>query len=124
MTFLLDMNLSPLWIGPLREVGHEAVHWSEIGQPDAPDSEIMAVARMKGWIVFTHDLDFGTLLAHSGAEGPSVVQLREQAIDPQDLGSRVIEGIGACREALELGALVTIDLRRAKARILPILRAR
>ena len=121
MTFLLDMNLSPDWKGPFREAGHEAVHWSEVGTPDA---EIMAFARIKGWIVFTHDLDFGTLLAYSGDDGPSVVQLREQDIDPQDAGSKVVEGIEACRESLELGALVTINLRRAKARVLPIVRAR
>jgi len=73
-------------------------------------------------VVFTHDLDFGTLLAHTGADGPSVIQLREQDVDPIRVGAAVIAGIAQCQEILGLGALVTIDLSRAKARILPIRR--
>jgi len=41
MKILVDMNLSPGWAGFLNGNGIEAVHWSFIGSPDAPDSEIM-----------------------------------------------------------------------------------
>lgn len=122
MRFLIDMNLSPLWEEVLRAAGHEAVHWSTVGSPNAPDSEIMAYAYEGKWIVLTHDLDFGTLLAYTGADGPSVVQLREQNVDPAAIGPAVIAGLAQCRGPLEMGALVTIDLRRAKARILPLRR--
>ena len=77
---VIDMNLSPLWVQLLTDAGHEAVHWSRIGAPNASDREIMAWARSNGFIVFTHDLDFGTILASTDAEAPSVFQLRTQDI--------------------------------------------
>lgn len=72
MKFLLDMNLTPDWVSIIRSGGYEAVHWSLVGNPRANDKELMAWARTHGYIVFTHDLDFGTLLATTEAEGPSV----------------------------------------------------
>ncbi len=61
MRFLIDMNLSPLWVSFLADNGYPAVHWSTIGQPAATDTEIFDFAAANGWIVFTHDLDFGML---------------------------------------------------------------
>jgi predicted nuclease of predicted toxin-antitoxin system len=34
-----------------------------IGTADAPDTEIMDYAHTHGYTVFTHDLDFGAILA-------------------------------------------------------------
>ena len=61
MKIVIDMNLSPQWVQVLMNAGHEAVHWSTIGAPNAPDREIMAWAQANGFVVFTHDLDFGNL---------------------------------------------------------------
>ena len=36
----------------------------------------MQWAITNGYAVFTHDLDFGTMLALSGADGPSVLPVR------------------------------------------------
>jgi len=33
------MSLSPRWIGVLAEAGIEAVHWSTLGEKNAPDHE-------------------------------------------------------------------------------------
>ena len=60
MKFPIDMNLSPLWVSFLAEKGFTAIHWSTIGEPCAPDSEILDFAAANDWIVFTHDLDFGS----------------------------------------------------------------
>ena len=38
MKFLIDMNLSPLWVPFLGAHGFGAVHWSTVGDPRAPDS--------------------------------------------------------------------------------------
>lgn len=76
MKLLVDMNLSPAWLPVLQAAGHEVQHWSTKGNPRALDREIMAWARQNGYVVFTHDLDFGALLAVTGAEGPSVIQVR------------------------------------------------
>ena len=37
MKLVLDMNLSPLLADLLQQQGHEAVHWSAIGDPRATD---------------------------------------------------------------------------------------
>ncbi|MGD0872249.1 MAG: DUF5615 family PIN-like protein [Bryobacteraceae bacterium] len=36
MKFLVDMNLSPLWVPFLSNQGFEAVHWSTVGHSKAP----------------------------------------------------------------------------------------
>ena len=78
MNILLDMNLSPVWVPFLEKAGHEVRHWRDIGSPTAPDTEIMEWARKNKYVVFTHDLDFGTLLYVTNAIAPSVIQLRSE----------------------------------------------
>jgi predicted nuclease of predicted toxin-antitoxin system len=79
---LIDMNLSPLWVAFLQSHGIDALHWSSVGSARTPDNEILQFAVASGWIVFTHDLDFGALLATSGARTPSVLQVRGQDVLP------------------------------------------
>jgi predicted nuclease of predicted toxin-antitoxin system len=50
----------------------------DIGAATATDSILFAYAQHNRLVVFTHDLDFGTLLAHTRASGPSVIQVRAQ----------------------------------------------
>ncbi len=114
------MNLSPDWVPLLRANGFEAVHWSVVGAYDAPDTEIMQWARDHGGVVFTHDLDFGILLAHSKHGGPSVIQVRTQDVSPEHLCPIVLSALRAHGQALESGALLTIDESRSRVRILPL----
>jgi predicted nuclease of predicted toxin-antitoxin system len=81
---LLDVNMSPLWLEYLRAAGHHAVLWTAIGAPRAPDSEIVRYAREQGFVIFSRDLDFGAILAASGAKLPSVIQLRGSGQFPQE----------------------------------------
>jgi len=71
-------------------------------------------------IVFTHDLDFGSLLAHTREHGPSVVQVRAQDTSPEAIGELVVTALLQHREVLEAGALLTIDPQKLRVRILPI----
>ena len=66
----------------LEEAGHTASHWSTIGSLNAPDREVLLWAKANGYLLFTHDLDFGAILAATEAEGPSVIQIRAQDISP------------------------------------------
>ncbi len=120
MKFLIDMNLSPHWVGVLKEAGFDAIHWSNVGDPRAPDHEIMGWAKAKGYIVFTHDLDFGTILAASKSEYPSVIQIRTQDINPHHIGNLVVSVIKQLQENLKKGAIISVDEKRARARILPL----
>lgn len=120
MKLLVDMNLSPRWIGVLTSAGFESAHWSTLGAANAPDAEIMAYARTQGWIVVTHDLDFGAILAVTHGEKPSVVQIRAEDVSPDVIGLQVIIALRQMAAELESGALLTIDPNRTRLRVLPL----
>ena len=80
----------------------------------------MALARTGGYVVFTHDLDFGALLASASDTKPSVVQVRGQDIFPNTIGTKVLTTLRSLTDYLDSGALITIDLRRSRVRLLPI----
>lgn len=120
MKLLIDMNLSPKWAGFLATAGFDAVHWSELGAATAPDSEIMGLAREAGYVVLTCDLDFGTILAVTHGDKPSVVQLRSDILTHESLGKLVVEALRQLEGELAAGALVTIEPERTRLRILPL----
>ena len=120
MKFLIDMNVSPAWVGFLIEAGFEAVHWSQIGQGDAADSEVMQWAAEHDYVVLTSDLDFGAILAATGDQRPSVVQLRSDVLTPDVLGHNVLKSIRRSHQELTEGALVSIDATRMRLRVLPL----
>jgi predicted nuclease of predicted toxin-antitoxin system len=122
MKFVIDMNLSPLWLEVLQGEGWDAVHWSAIGSAHAPDREIMAWAKEHNAVVFTHDLDFGAILAATQANGPSVIQLRTQDVSPPTLRNSLINVIKQYQEILESGALIIVDAHKWRAKILPLQR--
>jgi predicted nuclease of predicted toxin-antitoxin system len=76
MRFVVDVNLSHIWVEALKSSSFSAVHWSQVGNLDANDETIMQWAGANGYIVVTTDLDFGSILAASGEAKPSVVQFR------------------------------------------------
>ena len=120
MKILVDMNLPPEWVGFFEQQGVEARHWSEIGAPTAPDRDIFEWARSNACVVFTHDLDFGAILAASGANAPSVIQVRTQDVLPERIGATIVAALREHAGALESGALLSIDGWRPRVRILPL----
>jgi len=117
---LLDMNLSPAWVGFLVKEGFDAVHWTGVGVPNAPDVEVMRWAREHGHVLLTHDLDFGVLLALTRAVGPSVLQVRVAAPLPEVVGRDVVRVLRLRADAFEEGCLVSIDRVKSRVRVLPI----
>ncbi len=122
MKLLVDMNLSPVWVEVLKQAGFEAIHWSEIGAPNAPDTTLFAWAREQGYIVLTHDMDFGAMLAATGADSPSVFQIRTDDVSPKALAPRAISILRRFTPELLAGALVVVDEARERVRILPLVR--
>ncbi len=120
MRVLVDMNLSPAWVTALTNHGITAVHWSTVGDPRAEDSVIMGWARTNNYIVFTHDLDFGAVLALTQAEGPSVIQVRTHDVTPEHLEPALIDVLENNRSVLEAGCLIVLDEARSRVRILPL----
>ena len=120
LKLLVDMNLSPDWVPALRKHGWEAVHWSTVGDPRASDRDIMEWAAAHRYVVFTHDLDFGTMLALSHEAGPSVLQIRTADPLPAYLEGMVIAALNQHEADLSAGALVVVDERRNRVRVLPL----
>jgi len=120
MKILIDMNLSPEWVSEFQSNNIEAVHWSAVGKHDAPDIAIMEWARQNNHIVFTHDLDFGTALALTKAEKPSVIQVRTQNVTVPHLSPMILPALSSYSALIEKGALLVIDEDKNRVRILPL----
>ena len=116
------MNISPVWIEVFGKYGIQAIHWSNIGNPQATDRVIMEWARQNNYIVFTNDLDFSAILASTSISSPSVIQVRNQDLLPSNLESKLIQALEQFQTELNQGALISIDLTRSqpKVRILPL----
>lgn len=117
---LIDMNLSPEWKSVFISAGWMATHWSDEGDPRAPDRVIMDWAVTNDYVVFTHDLDFGAILALTRDTGPSVLQVRGEDVMPSHMGELVIAAIRQHELDLKTGALIVIDERKRRVRILPV----
>lgn len=117
---LIDMNLSPAWVQVLVKAGIKAAHRSQVGNHSAREAEISAGAKSHDYVVFTHDLDFGAILAATGARSPSVVQVCTQDVNPRHVGDLIISVLDQFEEQLQRGALVSVDREKSRARILPI----
>ena len=116
------MNLSPRWVSNLTDCGFEAVHWSSVGPANASDRTIIAYAAEHGFVVLTHDLDFGAILAVTDSDGPSVVQIRADDIAPDAIAPMVVAGLRQMAAELGDGALLTIDAAGTRLRLLPLRR--
>ena len=109
MKILIDMNLSPEQVQEFKLHKIESVHWSCVGKFDAPDTLIMDRARDNNYIVFTHDLDFGSALALNKSSKPSVIQVRTQNVTVAYLSKMVLPTLITYADLLGKGALFVID---------------
>jgi len=122
MKIIIDMNLSPDWCAVFGKYGITALHWSVVGDMRDSDRVIMEWAKQNDYIVFTHDLDFGTLLASTQSNAPSVIQVRTQDPFPDAMEKVVIAALSQFEAQLQDGALITVDESKSRVRILPIRR--
>lgn len=120
MRILIDMNLSPRWVDVLADAGIESIHWSSVGETTASDSFIMAFAKGAGYVVLTHDLDFGSILAATHGDKPSVIQIRSRTLSTAAIGPFVVKTLIQMEAEIESGALLTIEPPRARIRLLPL----
>lgn len=117
---VIDVNLSPDWVPVLHDAGFEAMHWVDVGDPSAPDREIMDWAVANGYVVFSHDLDFSTMLALTSAGRPSLIQLRGPKVLPEQIAEQLIQSLRRFQADLDAGALLLIEPGRSRVRVLPL----
>jgi len=115
MRFLANMGISFL-----EGLGHDALHLHVQGLDRMKDSAILDKAREEGRILLTHDLDFGQLIAASGARLPSIVVFRLRNMRPERV-NRYLESIeNQHRGLLEQGAIISVAEGQIRVRVLPI----
>ena len=120
MKLLVDMNLSPRWVNLLTDNGFETQHWSVVGRATARDTEIMEWASDNGYVILTHDLDFSSILAATKDRSPSVIQIRADDVSPDIIGGKIVHALHQMKTELEAGALLSIDDKTMRLRILPL----
>jgi predicted nuclease of predicted toxin-antitoxin system len=117
---VIDMNLPVDWADWLTARGWPAIHWSTIAAANATDAEIMAWAEANNRVVFTNDLDYGTLLALTHAAKPNVLQIRSLSLFPASVGAAVEAALTQHGVDLIAGALITVEPGRNRVRVLPL----
>ena len=120
MKFLLDMGITPNAVAFLQRLGHQAVHLQQQALHRLRDAEILEKARVEGSVLLTHDLDFGDLLAASGASLPSVVIFRLRNMRPEQVNRHLLKILSQHLDALEHGAIITVTEGQARIRYLPL----
>mgnify|MGYP000863158465 CR=1 FL=1 len=80
----------------------------------------MAFARRNDYVVLTYDLDFSAILAATQGNKPSVVQIRADDVNPDTIGKPVIDALQQMGTELDQGALLTVDPKRTRLRVLPL----
>ncbi len=120
MKFLADMGSSPGTVAHLKTKGFDAIHLIEQNLHRMSDRDILAKARSEQRTVLTHDLDFGDLMAASGAQLPSVVIFRLSDMTAVNVNHYVDILIQEHSKALKSGAILSVSERRIRVRSLPI----
>jgi len=120
MKFLVDMGISPKTVSFMQSLGYDAVHLHDQGLDRLRDRVILKKALAEGRILLTHDLDFGELMAASGAELPSVIIFRLRSMRPERVNHYLNEIITQHQESLEKGVIVSVTEGQIRLRSLPI----
>ena len=120
MRFLLDMPVSPSLIGVLERYGHEAVHAHRIGKGQAPDRDLLELARIEKRVIITADLDFPRLMALGRIRRPGLILFRGgnySDVEMCDLLERVLTRIPIEKLAI---SICVVDRNRIRITQLPV----
>jgi predicted nuclease of predicted toxin-antitoxin system len=80
----------------------------------------LTYAAANDYVVLTHDLDFGAILAIAHGRKPSVVQIRSGDVSPETIAKQSLAALHYVQSELESGALLTIEPERTRLRLLPL----
>jgi len=120
MKLLLDQGLPRSAAALLCATGIDAIHVADIGFSQAEDAEIIQRAKEENYVVVTLDADFHTLLALDEAVSPSVIRIRIERLCAKALTDLVLTVIAECRDDLEKGSAITVEVNRMRVRLLPL----
>ena len=120
MKILLDMNIPFKYAALLAKRDIECIRWSDVGASNAADTEIMEYARNNEYIIMTFDLDFSIILSVTHELKPSIVQIRASILHAEKAVDLISTALLRNTDDLKKGAILSIDLRKARIRLLPL----
>ena len=123
MKLLADMGISPRTVAFLNNLGYKATHLQEQSLHQLPDPDILEKARNENYILLTHDLDFGELVAASGEQLPSVIIFRLRNMHPDQVNHYLDQIIPQHQAVLEQGAIISVTEGKVRVRTFPLLPA-
>lgn len=105
----------------MRDDGHDSVHVRDLGLQAAEDEVLLELAAKERRVLVSADTDFAALLARRTDPGPSVILFRHGAEHRPQLQVELLRAnLAALAEALEAGAIATIEPTRIRVRQLPL----
>jgi predicted nuclease of predicted toxin-antitoxin system len=117
---VVDMNFGTDWVAALSDQGADAIHWTEVGDPRAPDEEIVEWAREERCAVVTQDKGVASRVVVALVTAPSVIQIRNAQAMASGLPARVAALAKDHAAELERGAILVLDVRTGKVRVRPL----
>jgi len=120
MDFLLNVNMTPSLMPLLTTDGHNCRHVVSIGKGAASDHEIVDIANLNHEVIITHDLDYGTILAFSGQNKPSVIIFRIHNVGPLIFYNLIRNNWDKIENPLTEGAIVIFEPATVWVHRLPI----
>jgi predicted nuclease of predicted toxin-antitoxin system len=120
MHLVLDQGVPRDAAALLRSLGYDCIHVSEIGMSKSTDEEILAFSLGRKAVVVTLDADFHTILAVSGAIGPSVIRVRLQGLGAPETVALVRKVLAGFEADLARGSLITVKARKTTCHRLPV----
>ena len=116
MKILADHCVYGKTIKFLRAQGHEVVTLKELGQANAEDPQVLALAQSLDAVLVTNDKGFGNILAYPPERYGGILLLRMTATNQQRIHEILLDFFRSHdREALRK-ALVVIDARTYRIR--------
>nr|WP_206044114.1 DUF5615 family PIN-like protein [Geitlerinema sp. P-1104] len=120
---MADVHISPVTVAVLVAQGYDVIRTTELLPTNAPDSEILELARVTGKVVLTQDLDFSMLVALSNHGLPSLITLRLSSVEPDRVAQRLLDVLPTIATELGAGAAITVSDNSVRIRKLPIQRS-
>jgi predicted nuclease of predicted toxin-antitoxin system len=120
MKLLADEALQDAVAHRLTTAGHDTTHVRLLGLAGHTDDDVMTVAIADNRVLVTTDTDFGTILALTGAAGPSVLLLRGIGDSVNERVDAILGVLPRVEHELSEGAVVVIEPDRFRIRHLPI----
>lgn len=116
MKILADHCVYGKTIKLLRAQGHEVVTLKELGQANAEDPQVLALAHSLDAVLVTNDKGFGNILAYPPESYDGILLLRVTATNQQRIHQILLDFLRSHdREALRK-TLVVIDARTYRIR--------